>query len=253
MRNNNNDKDILSLALRGEGARRAGEGLGGSLYFISLGPGAAEMVTLGTLRSLEEAQKVYCFAVGESSRAAEIIAQLDIDQSKVTTVKVPMLHDREKANAVYDELASTIRKEHEAGMNIAVATEGDSGIFATTHYVMDRLMEMGVECEQTPGIPSFIAAASIAGLHLVKLQERLLIIPGKTTAEEIINLTSEGYNLVIMKLSMAHEAVSKAFFEAKDLQFHYFENIGTPNQKYEILKEMPNIFPYFSLMIITRP
>ena len=226
---------------------------GGSLYFISLGPGAAEMVTLGTLRSLEEAQKVYCFAVGESSRAAEIIAQLDIDQSKVTTVKVPMSHDREKANAVYDELASTIRKEHEAGMNIAVATEGDSGIFATTHYVMDRLMEMGVECEQTPGIPSFIAAASIAGLHLVKLQERLLVIPGKTTAEEIIRLTNEGYNLVIMKLSMAHEAVSKAFFEAKDLQFHYFENIGTPNQKYEILKEMPNIFPYFSLIIINRP
>ncbi len=223
------------------------------IRFISLGPGAAEMVTLGTLRSLEEAQKVYCFAVGESSRAAEIITQLNIDQSKVITVKIPMSHEREKANAVYDELASTLKKEHKAGMTIAVATEGDSGIFATTHYVMDRLMEMSVECEQTPGIPSFIAAASIAGLHLVKLQERLLIIPGKISAEEIINLTSEGYNLVIMKLSMAFEDVSKAFLEAKDLQFHYFENIGTPNQKYEILKEMPNNFPYFSLMIINRP
>ena len=223
------------------------------IRFISLGPGAADMVTLGTLRFLRDAQKVYCFAVGESSRAAEIISQLDIDQSKVTTVKVPMLHDREKANAVYNELASTIRKEHEAGMNIAVATEGDSGIFATTHYVMDRLMEMGVECEQTPGISSFIAAASIAGLHLIKLQERLLIIPGKISAEEIINLTSEGYNLVIMKLSMAHDAVCKAFHETKDLQFHYFENIGTTTQKYEILKEMPNNFPYFSLMIINRP
>ena len=223
------------------------------IRFISLGPGAAEMVTLGTLRFLREAQKVYCFAVGESSHAADIIAQLDIDQGKVITVKVPMSHEREKANAVYDELASTLKKEHEAGMTIAVATEGDSGIFATTHYVMDRLMEMGVECEQTPGIPSFIAAASIAGLHLVKLQERLLIIPGKISAEEIINLTSEGYNLVIMKLSMAFEDVSKAFLEAKDLQFHYFENIGTPNQKYEILKEMPNNFPYFSLMIINRP
>lgn len=223
------------------------------IRFISLGPGAADMVTLGTLRFLRDAQKVYCFAVGELSRAADIIAQLDIDQSKVITVKIPMSHDREKANAVYDELASTIKKEHEAGINIAVATEGDSGIFATTHYVMDRLVEMGVECEQIPGIPSFIAAASIAGLHLVKLQERLLIIPGKTTAEEIINLTSEGYNLVIMKLSMAFEDVRKAFLETKDLQFHYFENIGTTTQKYEILKEMPNNFPYFSLMIINRP
>ncbi len=220
------------------------------IRFISLGPGAAEMVTLGTLRSLEEAQKVYCFAVGESSRAAEIIAQLNIDQSKVITVKIPMSSDRSKANAVYDELASTIRKEHEAGINITVATEGDSGIFATTHYVMDRLMEMGVECEQTPGIPSFIAASSIAGLHLVKLQERLLIIPGNISAEEILRLTSEGYNLVIMKLSLAHEAVSEAFRKAHNLTFHYFGNIGTPSQKYEILTNIPESFPYFSLLIV---
>ena len=71
---------------------------GGSLYFISLGPGAADMVTLGTLRLLTKAQKVYCFAVGESSRATEIISQLDIDQSKVITVKVPMSHNRENIN-----------------------------------------------------------------------------------------------------------------------------------------------------------
>ena len=220
------------------------------IRFISLGPGAAEMVTLGTLRFLKDAQKVYCFAVGEVSHAADIIDQLGVDRNKVITVKVPMSHDRSKANAVYDELASTIKKEHEAGMNIALATEGDSSIFATTHYVMDRLVEMGVECEQAPGIPSFIAAASIAGLHLVKLQERLLIIPGKTTSEEILRLTSQGYNLVIMKLSMAHEAVSEAFCKAQGLDFHYFENIGMPTQKYEILKTIPDSFPYFSLMII---
>ena len=247
-------RESKTIGSQSSGSLPTGEGGGrGRLYFISLGPGAADMVTLGTLRLLTKAEKVYCFAVGESSRAADIIAQLDIDQSKVITVKVPMLHDREKANEVYDELASTIRKDYEAGMDIAVATEGDSGIFATTHYVMDRLQAMGIECRQTPGIPSFIAAASVAGLHLVKRQERLLIIPGKTTAEEIIRLTSEGYNLVIMKLSMAHEAVSKAFLEAKDLQFHYFENIGTATQKYEILKEMPESFPYFSLMIINSP
>ena len=223
------------------------------IKFISLGPGAAEMVTLGTLRFLREAQKVYCFAVGESSRAAEIIAQLDIDQNKVITVKIPMSSDRSKANAVYDNLALTLKKEHEIGINIAVATEGDSGIFATTHYVMDRLVEMGIECGQTPGVPSFVAAASIAGLHLVKLQERLLVIPGKISAEEILRLTSEGYNLVIMKLSLAHKAVSEAFQKAHTLIFHYFENIGTVSQKYEILKKVPESFPYFSLMIINSP
>lgn len=223
------------------------------LTFLSLGPGAADMVTLGTLRFLKEAEKVYCFAVGNVSHAADILAEFDIDQNKVVRVDVPMSHDRSMANAVYDKLALTLKQEHEEGKVIAVATEGDSSIFATTHYVMDRLVAMGVECNQTPGVPSFIAAASVAGLHLVKLQERLLIIPGKTTADEIIRLTSQGYNLVIMKLSMAHEAVSEAFSKVNNQNFYYFENVGMPSQKYEILKEIPNSFPYFSLMIISSP
>ena len=223
------------------------------LTFISIGPGATDMVTLGTLRFLREADKVYCFAVGNVSHSFDIIADLDIDTSKVITIDIPMSHDRSKANAIYDELALRLKKEHEEGKVIAVATEGDSSIFATTHYVMDRLVAMGVDCQQTPGVPSFIAAASIAGLHLVKLQERLLIIPGKTTSEEILRLTSEGYNLVIMKLSMAHQAVSEAFSTTTALQFHYFENIGMPTQKYEILKEIPDTFPYFSLMIVAPP
>lgn len=220
------------------------------IRFISLGPGATDMVTLGTLRFLEEAQMVYCLAGGEVSLAAGIIRELGIDPSKIITVKVPMSHDRSKANAVYDNLALELKEEHEKGTIIAVATEGDSGIFATTHYVMDRLVAMGIECRQTPGVPSFIAAASVAGLHLVKLQERLLIIPGNTSADEILDLTSKGYNLVIMKLSMAHQAVSDAFSKAQGLDFHYFENIGMPSQKYEILKTIPDSFPYFSLMII---
>lgn len=222
------------------------------IKFISLGPGSADMVTLGTLSFLHKADKVYCFAVGDASHSADIISALDIDQSKVVRVEVPMSHDRSRANAVYDNLSSIIRQENENGLSIAVATEGDTGIFATTHYVMDRLMDMGIECEQTPGVPSFIAAAAVAGLHLVKLQERLMIIPGRTTAEEISKLIDDGYNLVIMKLSMAHEAVSEAFAIRKDVDFHYFENVGMPTQKYEKLSCMPEKFPYFSLMIIQR-
>ena len=53
----------------------------------------------------------------------------------------------------------------------------------------------------------------------------------------------EAGHIVIMLLGVCYLMFSEI----------YFENIGTPNQKYEILKEMPNNFPYFSLMIINRP
>lgn len=229
------------------------------IEFISLGPGAAEYVALGTLRLLREAEKIYCFAANGVSHATDIIASLDRHlstleaeqmQSKTIRINVPMSKDRSLANKVYDDLAETLRQDSVDGRKVVVATEGDTGIFATTHYVMDRLVEMNIPCHQTPGIPSFIAAASIAGLHLVKLQERLIIIPGNTTAEEIERLTDAGCNLVIMKLSMAHAAVSEVMNRRTDLQFHYFENIGMPTQQYRLLTTPPDSFPYFSLMII---
>lgn len=230
-----------------------------TIEFISLGPGAADYVALGTLRLLREAEKIYCFETNGVSHAADIIASVaslcspneeDDLTPKIISIDVPMSKDRSLANKVYDDLAETLRQDSVADRNVVVATEGDTGIFATTHYVMDRLVEKNIPCHQTPGIPSFIAAASIAGLHLVKLQERLMIIPGNTTAEEIECLMDAGCNLVIMKLSMTHEAVSEVMKRRSDLQFHYFENIGMPTQQYKLLTTPPDSFPYFSLMII---
>lgn len=220
--------------------------------FVSLGPGALDMVTLGTLRVLNESDKIYCFESNGVSRAAEIISLTGADMSKVILLNAPMSTDRALVNAVYDSLAGSIMQDVAEGLDVAVATEGDSSIFATTHYVMDRLVLHGVECEQMAGVPSFIAAANLAGLHLIKLQERLMVIPGRITADEIESLVDSGTNLVIMKLSMAHDAVAALLSRRPDFVFHYFENVGTERQLYmkltpEIIKEK---FPYFSLMII---
>lgn len=299
-----------------------------SVHFVSLGPGGADTVTLGTLRLLMEADKVYCFASGGVSHAADTIAALfameaggdltenrqarwqsielgqerwqsaEIGQERwhapeVITVEVPMSRDRSAVNAIYNQLAEEIHGLAEAGFNVCVATEGDSGVFATTHYVQDRLTDaihgcMGncgdslsggdggvLRVEQHPGVPSFIAAASIAGLHLVKLQERLVVIPGETTAEELTSLLRSNYNIVVMKLSLATEAIrglltaSQRDIEVEDvhgeaseqneqplrLSLHYFRNIGMPTQEYRRItsaEEVPERFPYFSLMIIQR-
>lgn len=222
--------------------------------FISLGPGSPDAVTLGTMRVLREADKVYCFGSRGVSRAAEIITLTGTYTNKVVTIDAPMSTDRDRINEIYDKLAETISLEVKEGLSIAVATEGDSSIFATTHYVMDRLVALGVECEQMAGVPSFIAAANLAGLHLVKLQERLMVIPGRITASEIESLVESGCNLVVMKLSMAHEAVANVITRRHDFTFHYFENIGSDKQIYyeltpENLKEK---FPYFSLLIIQK-
>lgn len=60
-----------------------------------------------------------------------------------------------------------MRLEQKAGKRLAVAVEGDAGIYASVHYVLDLLEENGIPVEQLPGIPSFIAAEAAAKLHLI--------------------------------------------------------------------------------------
>ena len=66
-----------------------------------------------------------------------------------------------------------MRLEQKAGKRLAVAVEGDAGIYASVHYVLDLLEENGIPVEQLPGIPSFIAAEAAAKLHLISQKEIL--------------------------------------------------------------------------------
>ncbi len=210
-------------------------------------------MTLGNAKVIEAADTIFCFGSHGTSHCADTLYELT-DKSKVTVIDTPMLKNRDKVMEVYSNLAQQVQILYNQGKSIAIATEGDTGIFATSHYVMDMLTSQGIHCHQHAGIPSFIGAGAIANLHLVKLNERLLIIPGDTTADELAHLVENGTNLVIMKLSMATEAVHKCMDMHPEYHYHYFRNIGMSDQEYnndiEILRGMT--FPYFSLMIIQK-
>lgn len=225
-----------------------------SVYFLSLGPGGVENVTWGTIKILQRCDRIYCFGTSSQSFAAKTLFLLPIN-APIQVVKIPMQKDREATWKVYQDLASEIKEKHSLGEKIAVATEGDSGIYATTHYVKDLLDQSGVKTEQWGGIPSFIAAGARAGLHLVSQKERLLVVPGMITLQEITDLVENRTTVVIMKLSMATDIVHECMKLHPEYQYHYFSHIGQPEEVYlydrEILLQQD--FPYFSLMIIKHP
>ena len=222
-----------------------------SVYFLSLGPGGAENVTLGTIKILQRCDRIYCFGTSSQSFAAKTLSLLPIN-APIHVVTVPMQKDREETWKVYQDLAAEIKEKHSLGEEIAVATEGDSGIYATTHYVKDLLDQSGVETQQWGGIPSFIAASARAGLHLVSQKERLLVVPGMISLQEITDLVEKSTTVVIMKLSMATDIVHECMKLHPEYQYHYFSHIGQLEEVYlhdrEILLQQD--FPYFSLLII---
>jgi precorrin-2/cobalt-factor-2 C20-methyltransferase len=224
-----------------------------TIHFVSLGPGGADHVTLGNARQIEAADKVYCFGSGGKSHCADTLMILG-HESKTEVIDIPMASDRTDAMTAYEALARKIAIDYHDGKRIAVATEGDTGLFATTHYVMDILTDHGISCRQHAGVPAFIAAGAMARLHLAKLDERLLIVPGTITADELGTLVENGTNVVIMKPSKATEEIHKCIRSHPEFQYHYFRNVGMADEKYIYDKvELAEMhYPYFSIMIIMK-
>lgn len=224
--------------------------------FVSLGPGDAELITLKSLHALQQADIVYCpstlLKTGKSlSRAADLLNELEIGE-KVRMFSLPMSKDRTQAMSVYRRIYKEIKQEYQAGKHIAVAVEGDAGIYASIHYVLDFLKEDRIPVDQFPGIPSFIASGAVAQLHLISGEERLIVIPGNITSEELDNYLNSRHVPVIMKLSQCAEILKTYMQLHPEYSYHYFENVSTAKEYHSCdTKELERKeFPYFSLMII---
>ena len=225
-----------------------------SVTFLSLGPGDPELLTLQAVKALRSADVVLlpatCTAAGvQSSRAAEIVGEW-CPRERQRFYPLSMSADRQAVMKVYDEMYSDIFLSEDR--NIVVGVEGDISIYASIHYVQDRLCADGIEVRQLPGIPSFIAAASCAALSLVSQQERLLVIPGDCSAEELLDLLHKHYTLVLMKLSHCRKALTTLLQDNNSVECHYIENVGLPSEYYS--SDSPTILsrqmPYFSLAIL---
>ncbi len=227
------------------------------ICFVSLGPGDPELITLKGLKKLRQADIVYCPATLDRngrllSRAARIVEELEIRGSAIRLFSLPMSKDRAEAREAYDNLYEMAVADRDGGKRVVIVAEGDAGFYSSIQYIYDKFRENRIEAERIAGVPAFIAAGALAGLHIAKQEERLIVMPGTLTAEELSEKISAGYVIVIMKLSQCVEAVHACVRKHPEATFHYFENVGTEKEFHTSDRELirGKIFPYFSLMII---
>ena len=227
----------------------------GNISGVSLGPGEPELITLKALKALQEADVIYCPGTQAKSRARDILEALPIKMDRVRLFHVPMSKDRTLANQAYDAICAEIANLVAMGKNVAITAEGDSGFYSSVNYMFDKLACMGLPISTIAGVPAFIAAGAISGLHIVKQEEELVVLPEIVTAEELATLLTDGHVVVvIMKLSQCTEEIHRFMQANRQHEFHYYENVGTINElhstDYENISQKD--YPYFSLMII-RP
>lgn len=227
------------------------------IQFISLGPGEAELITVKGLKALQQATIIYCPATLTSggdpvSRAARILQELEINPECIRLFSLPMHKNREKAYIAYDSVYREACQLYEQEKQIAIVAEGDSGFYSSVQYIHDQFKTAGIPTAHIAGIPAFIAAGALAGLHITKQEEILKVYPGTITVEELAKDLQNNRKVVIMKLSQCENSIKQGMEILKGHQWHYFENVGTQKEVYisnpEEIKKKP--FPYFSLMII---
>ena len=224
--------------------------------FLSLGPGDPELLTLKAVRMLREADVVVVPATRNGdgtmkSRAADIIGEW-CAADKMHLYPLPMQKQREAVMQVYDTIYNDIVAWHQADKRVVVVVEGDVSIYASIHYVLERLHENHIPVVQSPGIPSFIAAAASAGLSLISQNERLVVLPGDADIEVLRRLLTGRHVVVVMKLSQCQQVVKDFLLHYPATVCHYFENVGMPEEYYTQERDaiLARQMPYFSLCVL---
>lgn len=228
------------------------------ITFVSLGPGEADLITLKGLKALQIVDCIFYPATivkedAISSRALDIMKELNIDIKKTIPFHVPMSKDRSLAIAAYNKVAQEAEQQYHKGLKVAIVAEGDAGFYSSIHYIFDTLTALNIPVEHIAGIPAFIASGALAGIHIVKQEEELNVIPGIINAKDLIHKIESGKISVIMKVSQCQDAVKECIATIPTATFHYFENVGVKNKEYYTCDTQEIIdrkFPYFSLMIV---
>ncbi len=175
----------------------------GKLYGIGVGPGDPELLTVKAKGMLESVD-VIAYPVnrrGEESTALEIVREaLDISGKRVTELLFSMDPDdsvrRICRSVAVKELAGIL----DEGLDVAMVTLGDVGVYSTYMYVDKEIKELGYETEVVPGIPSFCSGAAKARIPLMIGDEGLAVVSMAKNNEGSLESALSGFdNVVVMK------------------------------------------------------
>lgn len=118
--------------------------MSGKLYALSTGPGASDLITVRAARTLGMLDILYAPAgrKGGDSLALSIVREYIGEQTEVRCCHFPMSADSAEKEAVWDEVATALVQEVEAGKKVGFITLGDAMLFSTWVFYCSALVRL---------------------------------------------------------------------------------------------------------------
>jgi precorrin-2/cobalt-factor-2 C20-methyltransferase len=231
----------------------------GKLYGIGVGPGDPELLTVKAVKAIEAADVIISPTkkMGKPSIALQIAKPYIKPETKLVVMDFPMLslsEERETLEKQWGENADQIQSMLNWGQNAVFLTLGDPMVYSTYSYVMEFLIDRGMEVETISGVPSFCSLAAHLNLPLTQGEESLGVV-GMTQTEEEVNAVLDAHqNIVVMKVSANAKGLAKALRE-RHLEDHFvmISNIGMDSERVtRDIADLEKKVPYLSTVLIKK-
>ena len=211
------------------------------LYFVGVGPGDPELITMKAVRILQEAAVIVLPDSGRDSVIWKIIEKW-VKNKPVYSVSIPMHGMKQEWHEAHRRAAEHIRELMKEYETAAYPVLGDPGIYASGSYLMKHISAHH-PCNVIPGVPAMCVAAAELGIPLCEQHEDLWVTDTFDTAKLPLKT-----NTVLMKSGNNISALKAAF---ADTEAYAIRNLGMSNQWIGRLADYPeDVSSYFTTVIV---
>ncbi|WP_312687624.1 cobalt-factor II C(20)-methyltransferase [Kosakonia sp.] len=231
--------------------------MSGKLYALSTGPGAADLITVRGARLLGQLDVLYAPAgrKGGDSLALSIVREYLGEQTEVRCCHFPMSADSAEKEAVWNDVATAMNADVQAGKQVGFITLGDAMLFSTWVFLLQRLPHPEL-LEIVPGVTSFAAIAARTQMPLAMEQQSLGVISCTAPETDIRQALHHHDSLVLMKVYGRFGRIKALLMEAGLLDCALMMAEATlPGEQCwrqlgEVSDDQP--LPYFSTILVNK-
>lgn len=228
----------------------------GVFYGISVGPGNSQLLTLEAVDTLGKLDILFApRGRKEDMSFALRIASTHLRKDlEIRERHFPMSYDSKEREEAIDIIAEEIQGEVSQGKQVGFITLGDSMVYSTYQYLLERLKGK-IKTKTIAGIPSFIQIASQLENALTIGEEILTVLPATAPSSKIELALTLSDTVVIMKVSSYMDKM-KTLLAKHHLDKEVYVISNASLEQMVTRKGMDSLidekYPYYTTMIIYK-